>query len=137
MAHSDVPVYFGNADIYVSASLHESFGMSVIEAMAAGLPVVAPRIEAFDDLISDGRTGLLVEPINPSAIAEAVIRLFKNPELGNSMSCAAREMVCGQFSWDTICSSLLQIVSRLLDTKGGVPGLCGMRQRLTPTNPQP
>lgn len=121
VAHSDVPVYFGNADIYVSASLHESFGMSVIEAMAGGLRVVAPRIEAFDDLISDGCTGLLVEPNNPSAIADAVIKLLKNPTLGDSLSCAARETVCEQFSWDTICSSLLQIYRDMQDTKGGSP----------------
>lgn len=117
VAHNDVPAYYANSDIYVSATLHESFGMSVIEAMAAGLPVVAPRIKAFEDLISDGQTGLLVEEINPSAIAAAVLKLFKNPELGKSISCAAREMVCAQFSWDTISSSLLQLYREVLGTQ--------------------
>src|ERR1700688_3750339 len=76
VAHTDVPSYYENADIYVSPSLYESFGMSVIEAMAAGLPVVAARVRSFEDLISDGHNGLLVQAASPSAIADGVMKLF-------------------------------------------------------------
>ncbi len=120
VAHSDVPSFYGNADIYVSPSLYESFGMSVIEAMAAGLPVVAARVKSFEDLISDGRTGLLVEAANPSAIADAVIKLFENDSLRNSIASVAREMVCRLYSWETICITLMRMYREVLDT-GAAP----------------
>jgi len=116
VAHSDVPTYCGNADIYVSPSLYESFGVTIIEAMAAGLPVVATRVGAVPELISDGQSGLLVEAASSSAIADAVINLFTNARLRNSISCAGRETASKQFSWETICSALIQMYRDVQDT---------------------
>ena len=117
VAHSDIPAFFGRADIYVSPSLYESFGVTLIEAMAASLPLVSTRVGAAPELISDGHNGLLVETANPSAIADAVMRLFKNNRLRNTMSCSARDTVCKRFSWDTICSALTEMYSGVSDTK--------------------
>ena len=119
--YGDVPGYYANADIYISPSLYESFGMSVIEAMAAGLPVVAARVRSFEDLISDGRDGLIVAASDPQAIADAVGKLFANAELRDSISCAAREAVRTQFSWETICSTLIQMYRE--GTKTDVPSI--------------
>jgi glycosyltransferase involved in cell wall biosynthesis len=116
VAHSDLPEYYANADIYVNPSFYESFGMSIIEAMAAGLPVVATRVGAVPDLISDGHNGLLVDAANPSAIADAVSSLFNNARLRNSMASAAREMVRKQFSYELICSALLQMYRDVLSS---------------------
>jgi glycosyltransferase involved in cell wall biosynthesis len=77
--HTDVPEYYANADIYINPSFYESFGMSIIEAMGAGLPVVATRVGAVPDLISHGQNGLLVDAASPLAIADAVGSLFANP----------------------------------------------------------
>lgn len=116
VAHADVLSFYEHADIYISPSLYESFGMSVIEAMAAGLPVVAGRIKSFEDLILNGHTGLLVEANNPLAIAEAVISVFENPQVARSMSSAAGEMILARFSWDTISSFLLDVYREILNT---------------------
>jgi glycosyltransferase involved in cell wall biosynthesis len=107
--HAEIPNYYAGADVYVNPSFYESFGMSIIEAMAAGLPVVATRAGAVSDLISDGHNGLLVDTANPVAIANAVGNLFSNAGLRNSITTAASETVCTQFSWETICSSLMRM----------------------------
>ena len=109
--HSEVPTFYERADIYVGPSLYESFGVSILEAMVAGVPVVATRVGAVPELISDGRSGLIVETADPSAIADAVIHLFTNASLRNSIACAAREAIREKFSWETICSTLIQMYS--------------------------
>jgi glycosyltransferase involved in cell wall biosynthesis len=121
VAHNDVPIHYLNADIYISPSLYESFGVSVIEAMVAGVPVVAGRVKAFEELITDGHNGLLVEAANPSAIADAVMNLFSNPQLWNSISRNAREQVRARFSWETICSTLMQTYQEVLGSKEATP----------------
>ncbi|MBZ5698192.1 MAG: glycosyltransferase family 4 protein [Acidobacteriia bacterium] len=117
VSHSDVPRYYEEADIYISPSFYESFGMAIIEAMAAGVPMVAAQGGAVADLVSDRRTGLLVEAGSPVAIRDAVITLFTNTTLRNSISCAAREMVLKQFSWETICAELVQMYGEVLGNK--------------------
>jgi glycosyltransferase involved in cell wall biosynthesis len=112
--HSQVHTLYENADIYVAPGFYESFGMSIIEAMAAGVPVVACRGGAVPEIVSDGRTGLLVDVGDPPAIAQAVIRLFSDPGLCNSISDAARRMVFERYSWDTIASKLLRFYGEVL-----------------------
>jgi len=117
VAHSDVPAFYERADIYIGPSLYESFGVSIVEAMAAGVPVVATRVGAVPELISEGHSGLVVETANPSAIADAVIKLLTDTKLRNSIACEARKTVWKQFSWETICSTLIQMYRDVLDTK--------------------
>jgi glycosyltransferase involved in cell wall biosynthesis len=117
VAHSDIPAFYEKADIYIGPSLYESFGASIIEAMTAGVPVVATRVGAVPELITEGKSGLVVESNNPSAIASAVIKLLTNHKLRNSISFAAREMVYKQFSWGTICSALMQMYREVLDQR--------------------
>jgi len=114
VAHSDLPECYANADIYINPSYYESFGMSIIEAMAAGLPVVATRVGAVPDLISDGRNGLLVDAADPSAIADTVSKLFNSDTLRNSIASLSREMVHKQFSYDMICSALVEMYRDVL-----------------------
>ena len=117
VAHSDVPAFYQKADIYIGPSLYESFGASIIEAMTAGVPVVATRVGAVPELISEGKSGLVVDSNNPSAIADAVIKLLGNNELRNSISFAARDLVYKQFSWDTICAALIQTYREVLNRR--------------------
>ena len=109
--HKSIAKYYAAADVYVSPSLYESFGMSIIEAMAAGVPVVAARGGAVPDVVSNERTGLLVATGNPSALAAAVSRLFTNTPLRNAIVNESLHYVRRQFSWETIGSGLLQLYS--------------------------
>jgi len=117
VAHKDVPLFYGKADVYINPSYYESFGVSIMEAMAAGVPVVAADGGAVSELVVNGQTGLLVEPGNPSAIADAVIRLFSDAELRRSISSVAREMVSRRYSWEAICSLLMKKYRDALDSR--------------------
>jgi glycosyltransferase involved in cell wall biosynthesis len=117
VAHRNVPAFYKEADIYIGPSLYESFGVSIIEAMTAGVPVVATRVGAVPEVISDGKSGLVVEFNNPSAIADAVLKLLSNSELRNAMSFAARDMIWKRFSWETICSALIRTYREVLDPR--------------------
>ncbi len=112
--HRDIAAFYKKADIYIGPSLYESFGVSIIEAMTVGVPVVATRVGAVPEVISEGKSGLMVDSNNPRAIAEAVIKLLANSELRNSMSFAARDMIWKRFSWETICSALVDTYLEVL-----------------------
>ena len=115
VAHHDVPSFYEAADIYVCPSLYESFGVSVVEAMAASLPVVATRVGVVPELITHRRNGLTVDANNAQAIADAIGELFQNPALRHSIASAARETVGTQFSWETICASLTRMYQSVPD----------------------
>lgn len=72
----DVPRVLAALDLYVQPSLYEGFGISLLEAMAAGLPVVASRVGGIPEVVDEAETGLLVPPDDPRALAAAVLRLL-------------------------------------------------------------
>jgi glycosyltransferase involved in cell wall biosynthesis len=76
----DVRSAFLDADVFCLPSLQEGFGIAFVEAMAAGLPIVAVRAGAVPEVVEDGVTGLLVPPSDPSAVAGAIIRLLDDRE---------------------------------------------------------
>lgn len=77
-------------DVLVSSSREEGFGIALVEAMAAGTPVVATRCGGPEDIVDDGGTGLLVAPEDPHALAAAVERLLGSPPLVHRLTTAAR-----------------------------------------------
>ena len=77
--------YYRMADIFVSASVREGFGMAIGEAMTAGLPVVAFHASAVPELVVDGETGRLVEPGDIKAFAQAVVAIAQQPEMAQRM----------------------------------------------------
>jgi glycosyltransferase involved in cell wall biosynthesis len=83
--------------IFVHPSLSEASSNVVLEAMATGLPVVATTAGGTPALVEHGRSGLLVEPGSPGAIADAVLSLVRNPGLGCRLGAAARERAVGEF----------------------------------------
>lgn len=85
-------------DVFVMPSLQEGLGLSAMEAQAAALPVVASRVGGLPDLIEDGETGLLVEPQNASALAEAILKLLNDPGLAKRIGRRAQSFIethCG------------------------------------------
>ena len=74
----DVSPFLRELDIFIHPSRREPFGLAVVEAMAARLPVIAWREGGACEIVSDGVTGLLVEPEDHAALADALIRLARN-----------------------------------------------------------
>jgi len=81
--HSKLPLLYRAADVFVRTSKYENFGLGVIEAMACGVPVIAPKATTFPEVI--GYELLLYKPENPSNLAEKVITILNNADLYNSV----------------------------------------------------
>jgi glycosyltransferase involved in cell wall biosynthesis len=109
---------FAEADFLVLPSRFEPFGIVLLEAMAAGLPVVASRVGGIPEIVSEGETGLLVEPDNPDALAEALRLLCQNESLRFSMGRSARERV-KRYAWDSVVPRILSVFSEALQENGG------------------
>lgn len=95
---SDVPEMLGAADIFALSSVSEGMPISILEAMAARLPVVATSVGGIPELIGAGETGLLVPARDPDAFAAALDKLVAAPALRRSMGAAGRHRLDGVFS---------------------------------------
>jgi glycosyltransferase involved in cell wall biosynthesis len=87
----DVPALLDIADVFVSASLTEGFGLAVLEAMAAGKPVVAYSLPALTEFVDDGATGFLVPSVDPEALGAALRKVLAEPGLLAKMGSTAKE----------------------------------------------
>jgi glycosyltransferase involved in cell wall biosynthesis len=87
----DVPALLDAADIFVLGSAHEGLPVAIMEAMAAGLPIVATDVGGVAEAVPAGVCGLIVPPRSPHALAQAIITLAEDPALRHRMSASARE----------------------------------------------
>jgi phosphatidylinositol alpha-mannosyltransferase len=90
----------------------ESFGIIVLEAMAAGIPVVASDIESFREIISDRESGMLFKTADPDALAETVLTLLRNDTLRNRLSYNAMK-TASNYSWDSIAEKYISLYAHL------------------------
>lgn len=90
---SDIPSLLARASLFVLPSLSEGIALTVLEAMACGLPVVATRVGGNCEAVVDGCTGLLVPPRDPAALAAALLRLHADPATSRAMGQAGRQRV--------------------------------------------
>ncbi len=110
----DVPELLASCDAFVLPSLYEGLPVSVLEAMAAGRPVIATRIGGTDEAVKDGVTGLLVPPADPAALAQAIHRLLTDLGLARRLGAAARAWVRRQFSDDVMAAGVEQVYREAL-----------------------
>ena len=93
--------------------IQEPFGLPVVEAMAAGRPVVASRAGGIPELVADGRTGLLVEPGDPLALADALLTLLADPERARAMGAAGRKDAVAHWTWQRAADRLCAVYGSL------------------------
>jgi glycosyltransferase involved in cell wall biosynthesis len=101
----DVASLLASSDMFVLPSRSEAFPNSLIEAMAAGLPIVATRVGGILELVENQRTGVLVQPDNPRALGHAILDLIQWCSHAARFGRAARAEVESRYSWDTMISS--------------------------------
>ncbi len=105
----DVTAWLERATLLVHPARWEGFGLGVLEAMLAGLPVVASDVSSLPELVVDAETGYLVPPNDPSALAHSVMRALENPALG----AAGRKRARHAFSIDLMAGQTAELYERL------------------------
>lgn len=103
-----IPAVLRHADVLVLASRYEELGSVLLEGLASSVPIVASRVGGIPEVVHDGRTGVLVPPEDPAALAEAIDRVLGEPALARSMrSAASRE--AGRYAWDVLADQVLTV----------------------------
>jgi glycosyltransferase involved in cell wall biosynthesis len=109
----DVRPLLAQLDVYVQSSHVEGLSVAVLEALATGLPVVATRVGGNVEAVVDNVCGLLVEPQNPGAFADALCYVLENPSRARQMGLAAREHVSRLFSNQAAMEQMQTLIDRL------------------------
>lgn len=113
-ARFPIEPWIASCDILVAPAVSEGFGRTLVEAMLVGTPVVASADGGHLEIVQDGRTGVLVEPDNPGAFADAVIRLIDDAELRRSITVAAYRTATDTYSVDRHVDAVLSVYREVL-----------------------
>lgn len=114
----DVRPYLAEADLFVLSSVSEGIALTLLEGMAAGLPVVATDVGGNREVVLPGETGLLVPPRDPAALADAMIAVLSDPARAEAMGRAARARVETAFSLTRTRHDYDALYQRLLARRG-------------------
>jgi phosphatidylinositol alpha-mannosyltransferase len=121
VAHTELPAVAAACDLYLGPAIGgESFGVVLVEAMAAGLPVIASDIPGYDEVVRQGIDGLLVAPRDPAALAVAADRVLGDPALAERLVTAGRDRAA-TFDWEVVVERIEDAYRRAL--QAGSPSL--------------
>lgn len=113
VSEEDLPRYYRTCHVFCAPSIgFESFGIILLEAMAAGKPIVASDIDGYRGVLKDGVEGLLVQPEDEQRLAEALIRLLKDPALRERMGRQGRAKAA-TYSWQKVAQQILDYYREL------------------------
>ncbi|MCG2690836.1 glycosyltransferase, partial [Candidatus Parcubacteria bacterium] len=96
-------------DIYACPSVKEGLSYTIMEAMQAGLPIIATNAGGNPELIKDGKTGLLTEIKNPQILAEKIMRLINNSDLSQSLGANAKEKAKNEFGLERMVEKTREV----------------------------
>jgi glycosyltransferase involved in cell wall biosynthesis len=95
---AEIGELLGRARMFVLPSLTEGISLSLLEAMAQGLPVVTTSVGGTPEVVVDGQSGLLVPPADPERLAAAMLKIWSDPNLSRRMGAAGRQRVEQDFN---------------------------------------
>ena len=111
---SDIINYLAVADVFVHVPLWEGLGIAVIEALAAGLPVVASRVGGIPELVEDGRSGLLVPSQEPAALAAAIERVIHDLPSAQALGTAGQSSIRTRYDVSVMAQANEELYYKLL-----------------------
>ena len=135
----DIPEILSEISVAVSPSLAEAISNSVVEAMAAGVPVVATRVGGNPEAIEDGQSGIIVPARDAEALARPIARLLEDPALASRMGEAARRRVAERFSMESMINATERVYRSLAEEARSRAGRRNTprRQRSFPASQDP
>jgi glycosyltransferase involved in cell wall biosynthesis len=111
---SEIPELMAAGNLLVLSSHWEGLPNVVLEAMAAALPVVATRVEGVEELVIEGKTGLIVPPSAPGELATAIEHMLADPDEARAFGAAGRTRAAAEFSWEQMTSRYVLLFDSLL-----------------------
>ncbi|OGZ42270.1 MAG: hypothetical protein A3C80_00340 [Candidatus Ryanbacteria bacterium RIFCSPHIGHO2_02_FULL_45_43] len=111
--HEKLPLYLGIADVFVRPSLSEGLGNAFLEAMAAGIPVVATPVGGIRDFVEHEETGIFVSVHSPAEIAKAVMLLDSNKNMRKKITTAARKLIKEKYDWNDVAKGMQHVFDKL------------------------
>ena len=118
VAPDEMARLYGDAEVYLNAPDIDNMPNSILEAFAAGLPVVSTAAGGIPFIVTDGVDGLLVPVGDAAALATAALRVVREPELAVRLTAAARARAAGSYSWDAVRLRWLALYRRLVTGAG-------------------
>lgn len=122
---------YSKAWVAAFPSAYEPFGIVALEAMATGVPVVVGSAGGLREIVAGGEVGLVVEPNNPIALAEAITRLLSDPEAAEAMAAKAKSRALSEYSWADIAGKTVAVYDEVLGSRlsvGGLPASSGAKR---------
>ena len=113
----DIPAVMNSLSVYAHARTNEGFGLVIAEAMATGVPVVAPATGGILGLVEDNITGFLVPPDDPEALAAGISTLLSNPDMAEAMGKAGKEKANRLWKAEHVADLIAQVYIKLFDFK--------------------
>jgi len=113
ISHEDIVGWFQKLSIFIAVSTRESFGVSILEAAACGIPAITSDVGGLPEVNKHNETGLVIPPNQPEELAEKIINLYKNNALRKKLGHQARQRVKSDFNWDKSVSQMLKIYDKL------------------------
>jgi len=124
----DMPAVYADLEALVLTSLNEGTPVTAIEALAAGVPVVATAVGGVVDVVRDGQSGLLVPPSDAPALAASIADLLVSPERGQALARAGQRDVLARYGRERMIAEMESLYQALLDEKG-IIGACTPLER--------
>jgi phosphoheptose isomerase len=106
--------YYSAADVFITTPWYEPFGITPVEAMACGTPVIGSNVGGIKFTVGDGETGYLVPPHNPQAIASCLDKLYQHPQLLSDLRVAAIQRANQLFTWQKVTDAIADLYEQVL-----------------------
>jgi len=106
--------YYSAADVFVTTPWYEPFGITPLEAMACGTPVIGAKVGGVKYTVRDGQTGFLVPPADPEALADSLARCLGDPELRSRLGRAGQRRVIRRFTWRRVAEAIAEVYEGVL-----------------------
>lgn len=110
----ETPRFYQALDIYIAPQRWEGFGLTPPEAMACGAPAIATRVGAFEELIADDQTGILIDPGNVDPMVDATVALLSDPKMLAEWQTNARQHMLDHFQLQQEADAIIAIYKKLL-----------------------